>query len=349
MYWGATIDGETYGLPDQDAPWDPGVWNTFEQHAGKKVAFVNFGQGWLEFNTLGFQAIQNRGAIPLVTMPLGSRVTLADVAAGKQDRAIRTWAQAAKSWGYPFLFRPWWEVNGDWYPWGRDPDYVAAWRHFHDVVVSEGATNVTWDWVTNTIWFDPASDPTPYYPGDAYVDWVGMDAYNWGENPLQEDHWTTPAETIDPTLQVLKQIAPGKPICICEIASTEIGGEKAPWITDLLTNYLPAHPEIDAFLWFNWNVPQNGGNWDWPIESSSAAQSAFQSGIQDPFYLSSSLPASPSHEGAAALGGAQRSTRTRTSPAVTSGAPSIRSGTLERVHSAARGWTPPPLPRSHQP
>ena len=293
MYWGGTIDGAVYGQPEADAPLSQATWDRFEADAGKRVTFVNFGQGWGDFDRAPFEAARARGAIPLVTMPLPADITLEKVAAGRQDRVITAWAQAAKAWGYPFLFRPWWEVNGDWYPWGRDPDYVAAWRHFHDLVVAEGATNVTWAWVTNTLWVDPESNPAPYYPGDDYVDWVGMDAYNWGENPLQPDRWTTPAETIEPTLQVLKLIAPGKPICICELASTEIGGEKAPWITELLTNYLPSHPEIKAFLWFNWNIEQEGGFWDWPIESTPAAQAAFNSGIQAANYLSTTPPMTP--------------------------------------------------------
>jgi hypothetical protein len=286
MYWGATIKGDVYGQTG-DAPMDQDVWNTFESHTHKKVTFVNLRQGWVSFDAAPFQALRDRGALPLVTMGLDG-TTLAGVAAGTQDRQIREWAQKAKAWGYPFLIRPWWEMNGDWYPWGRDPNFVAAWRHFHDLVVAEGATNVTWAWIVNGIWSEPASDPAPYYPGDAYVDWVGMDSYNWGLNPLQPDRWETPAEVVDPTLDRLEQIAPGKPVCICEIASTEIGGNKARWIRNLLVTYLPYRPSIKAFLWFNWNVQQAGstGRWDWPIESSFGARLSFRWPIQNSIYRS---------------------------------------------------------------
>ena len=289
MYWGATIHPEVYG----DQVSELTAWNTFEQHAGKRITVLNIGQPWGTFDTNMFQIIRDRGAFPLVTMRLSSDVTLADVVAGRQDRVIRAWAQKARAWGFPFLFRPWWEMNGDWYHWGRSPDYVAAWRRFHDLVVAEGATNVTWAWVTNTIWWDPGSDPAPYYPGSVYVDWVAVDAYNWGRNPLQPDRWTTPEETLTPTLSRLRQIAPGKPICVCELASTEIGGDKAAWVSEMLWKYLPHHPEIKAFLWFNWNYEQNGGRWDWPIESSPRALTAFRQGISDPTYLSTLPPMPP--------------------------------------------------------
>ena len=293
MYWGATIDGEVYGRPDADAPLDQTTWDTFEEHAGKEATFVNTGVPWATLPTAALEAARVRGAVPLLTMWLSGGTTLAEVAAGGEDAAIRAWARKAEAWGYPFLFRPWWEVNGDWYPWGRDPDYIAAWRRFHGIVVAEGATNVTWAWIVNTIWSDPFSEPGPDYPGDAYVDWVGMDAYNWGLNPLQPDRWTTPEETVGPTLDRLRQIAPGKPVCICEISSTEIGGDKAAWTEELLTAYLPQHPEIKAFLWFNWGYEQNGGYWDWPIESSPSAQQAFRVNIGTPNYLSALPPQTP--------------------------------------------------------
>lgn len=291
MYFGATISGETYGQTG-NAPRNETAWNLFERHAGKKVAILNQGQSWASFDQTEMNATAARGAIPLVTMGLGE-VTLESVADGSQDAAIKKWAQEAKAWGRPFLFAPWWEMNGDWYAWGRSPDFVAAWRHFHDVVAAQGATNVTWAWIVNGIWSDPESNPTPYYPGNAYVDWTGMDTYNWGRNPAQPDRWLNPAQTVDPTLQILKELGPGKPVAIVESASTEYGGNKTDWIREMLTTYLPHHPEIAAYLWFNWNFPKNGLRHDWPIESSAPAQQQFRQAIQSSLFVPApvSLPA----------------------------------------------------------
>jgi hypothetical protein len=289
LYLGATISGETYEQGGS-APLNQSAWSLFERHAGKKVAVLNTGQSWGIFNGPEMNATRARGAVPLVTMGLGTGITLAEVAAGDQDAAIRGWAQAAKAWGHPFLFNPWWEMNGTWYSWGGDPNFVAAWRHFHDLVVAEGATNVTWTWTTNSLWENPASDPAPYYPGDAYVDWVGIDSYNWGRNPAQPDRWLSPDQTITPTLERVEQIAPGKPIAIVEDASSEIGGNKTDWIEEMLTTYLPHHPDIGAYLWFNWNFPKATARADWPIESSAPAQQAFRKGIQSSFYRSALPP-----------------------------------------------------------
>ena len=283
IYFGATISGETYGQTG-NAPRNTAAWDLFERHAGKKVAIVNQGQTWATWDKVETEGTAARGAIPLVTMSLKPEVTLADVAAGKEDAAIRKWAQEAKAFGHPFLFAPWWEMNGGWYSWGRSPSFIPAWRHFHDLVVAEGATNVTWTWVVNSIWEDPESDPSPYYPGDAYVDWTGLDSYNWGRNPAQPDRWITPEQTITPTLKLIRAVAPTKPVAIVETAASEFGGNKTDWIREMLTTYLPHHPEIKAFLWFNWNFPKGEKREDWPIESSAPAQQQFRKAIQSSLY-----------------------------------------------------------------
>ncbi|HMI81377.1 MAG TPA: glycosyl hydrolase, partial [Solirubrobacterales bacterium] len=292
LYFGATISGETYGGTG-NAPNNVAAWDLFERHAGKKVAILNQSQEWVAFDKKKMDATAARGAIPLVTMGLGAGMTLEAVVNGSQDAAIKKWAQEAKAWGKPFLFAPWWEMNGTWYPWGRSPSYVAAWRRFHDLVVAEGATNVTWTWVVNSIWFDPESNPTPYYPGDAYVDWTGLDSYNWGRNPAQPDKWITPEQTITPTLKIIREVAPTKPVAIVENASSEFGGNKADWVREMLETYLPHHPEIKAYLWFNWPFLKGDNRSDWPIESSAPAQQQFRRSIQSGLYVPGpvSLPA----------------------------------------------------------
>jgi len=283
MYFGATISGETYGQ-EGNAPINTQAWNLFERHAGRKVAILNQGQLWVTFDKEEMDATHARGAIPLVTMGLGSS-SIEQVASGGQDAAIKKWAQEAKAWGHPFLFAPWWEMNGSWYPWGRQPKFIEAWRRFHKIVVEQGATNVTWTWLVNSIWSDPASDPTPYYPGDAYVDWIALDSYNWGRNPAQPDRWINPEQAITPTLDLMRKAAPTKPVAIVETASSEYGGNKPDWIREMLTGYLPHHPEIGAFLWFNWNFAKGEKRADWPIESSAPAQQSFRRAIQSSVFV----------------------------------------------------------------
>jgi hypothetical protein len=120
-----------------------------------------------------------------------------------------------------------------------------------------------------------------------------MDAYNWGTNPLHPDAWRTANQVYGSTLTALKEIAPGKPICICETASTEFGGSKTNWIKDALGTWLPGHTAVKAYVWFNWNVPEFGGRMDWPIESSGGSMQAFRKGIVSNTYRSTLPPLTP--------------------------------------------------------
>ena len=64
------------------------------------------------------------------------------------------------------------EANGGWYTWGRQPvNYVKAFRYVHGKL---GTGGITWLWQVSSI---TTADPTPYWPGSAYVDWAGLDGY----------------------------------------------------------------------------------------------------------------------------------------------------------------------------
>jgi hypothetical protein len=292
IYWGALPSGKPYcECNTQDAPWVASTYDRFEQNAGKKMSVVHWGQSppWVQpFPPTPFEVVKDRGAITLLTMNSES-VPLTDITAGKYDTSLTQWAKDAKTFGQPFFFRFNWEMNGAWYPWGQqakaDPSkYVAAWRHFHDIVTAQGATNVTWVWCPNIEYIGSTSLDS-LYPGDAYVDWTCMDGYNRGTNPILPDSWKTFTQVMQPTYQKLQALAPTKPIMIAETSSSEFGGSKSGWITDLLTTELPqTFPRIKALVWFNWNIFEQGGHWDYHIESSPSAQEAFKNGIASPYY-----------------------------------------------------------------
>src|SRR5207237_10895439 len=118
-------------------------------------------------------------------------------------------------------------------------------------------------------------------PGDAYVDWTGLNGHNWGVKT-----WRSFASVFASSYETLLQLAPSKPIMIGEVASDENGGSKAAWITDALSRQLPdLFPRIKALLWFNWRIYEKGREWSWEIESSASSQHAFAKGISSPYYL----------------------------------------------------------------
>jgi beta-mannanase len=211
-------------------------------------------------------------------------VPLKDIAGGAYDASITDWFKQAATYGHPFFFVLDVEMNGTWEPYsvgrnGNTPaDFVAMWRHVHQLAVRAKASNVTWVWALNV---DPRGMFTPYrslYPGGRYVDWTGLDGYN--SNGRENFPWL-----FGSSYRTLLQTAPTKPIMITQTGSVEGGNGKAAWITNALARLPTAYPQVKAFLWFNWRINKSGRWFDWEIESSRAAQRAFAAGIASPYFL----------------------------------------------------------------
>jgi beta-mannanase len=267
---------------------------TFDADAGKRATLSGSYDSFAydsDFDSASASALVAQGVQPMVTWEpwdpgVGTATqptfALADIISGNFDSYVTRWATEIKDWGQPLWLRFAHEMNGDWYPWSAGVNgntaaqYVAAWRHVHDIFEQVGTTNVTWVWTPNIIM---GATPTlaSLYPGDAYVDVIGMDGYNWGTSQSWGSTWQTPSQLFGPTLSALEQIS-SRPIMIGETASTEIGGNKATWINQFFS-FLAAQPRITAFVWFNVNKET-----DWRIESSAAAQSAFAAGVANHRY-----------------------------------------------------------------
>ena len=192
--------------------------------------------------------------------------------AGQWDSYMSTFAADAKAYGDPVLIAPYHEMNLVDSPWsGVHPGnsaakLVQAWRHTHDVVATSGATNITWGWAVNQ---EPnpdtaANDIANYYPGDAYVDIVGVDGFNFD----------SPWQTFDTVFaRMLGRLqAYHKPIYVFSIASAE-GPGKAAWITDALAVQMQKYG-IKAWVWFNANKEKN-----WLVNSDPASLAAFKSAL----------------------------------------------------------------------
>ena len=303
-YWGAWIGSQLTG---EEAPWDMGAVAKFEQLAGKGVSMVNFSSpfadcssspcNFYEFPKESMEGIRDHGAIPFFSWASQStpaslnqpNFQLADVISGAHDAYIRKFAEEARDWGHPFFLRFNWEMNGNWFAWmegvnGNQPgESVAAWRHVHDIFTEVGADNVTWVWCPN---IDPGGkmrDLASLYPGDEYVDWTGLDGYNWATSSKD---WASFDELYRSTYDYITQtLAPSKPLAISEIGSTETGGSKSAWIEDMLSSVATDYPQVRALLWFE----KFDDSMDWPIETSSSATAAFAAGIQNPIFGSNTF------------------------------------------------------------
>ena len=238
-----------------------------------------------ELDVAGLETVTARGAVPLVTWEpwrAGAGVqqpayALDRITAGDFDPYLRRWAQGLRDFGRPVMLRFAHEMNGSWYPWsegvnGNGPgDYVAAWRHVHAVVESVGTPNVSWVWSPN-VPYTGSVPLTGLYPGAATVDVVALDGYNFGTSQAWSS-WVQPEALFAPGLEQLRALAPGLPVIVAETASTELGGSKAEWISQLF-GYLSAQADVTAVVWFD-HLKET----DWRLASSPESAAAVRQAL----------------------------------------------------------------------
>jgi cellulose synthase (UDP-forming) len=276
---------------------DTDYLNSLQQKTQKNFAIVGYYQAWgvekNQFNKEWADNISKNGSVPMITWEPWTPVSgfdrsaskvnqkeyrLENITAGNFDDYIRSYAKDVKAYRKPVMIRFAHEMNGNWYPWGstfnKPADYVSAWRHVHEIFDSEGATNVTWIWSPNEAYVEsrvPNADKIDlFYPGDDYVDYVGLSAFNWA-GTYKQNVWRSPQNLFDYTISKLKKF--NKPIIITETASAEVKGNpsmKAKWITQLAL-YIETKPEVKGIIWFN--TEDNGV--DWTLTSSTKSTQSF--------------------------------------------------------------------------
>ncbi|GGM21963.1 glycoside hydrolase family 26 protein [Dactylosporangium sucinum] len=292
-----------FGIFTERGPGDLTDYNGFVRAAGKAPQVMMFAQGWAthkKFDRQPFDRIVNRGMLPMLGWePWDYRVEskvdtergtqpayrLSKITDGSYDAYIRSYAEGIKALGYPVALRFAHEMNGYWYPWcesangNKRGDYVAAWRHVHDLFDDAGVRNVIWVWSPNVV-YENSTPLSQLYPGDDYVDWVGLSGY-YGTAGMET--YQTFEQIYRNTLSELKSVSK-RPIVVTEVAATDAAGRKAEWITDLLKT-LPKHPEIIGFMWYE-SVKET----DWRIAASPAASAAFAAGVATPYFSATWAP-----------------------------------------------------------
>jgi mannan endo-1,4-beta-mannosidase len=210
------------------------------------------------------------------------------IAIGDYDSYLNAWAEGLKAFlaGPDGVFgtsddrrayiRFAHEMNGTWYPWsansyGQTPtQYIAMWRHVHGILESKGlgASHVQWIWCVNN--GDVGRyKAEQYYPGSGYVDWVGIDGYNWGIANFGSytSSWQTPSQAFSGMMGRMRKLA-SKPIAFMETASSSFQptisiSQKNFWISTL---YSYANSMgVKMVIWFNSPGSSVTSTHDWSI------------------------------------------------------------------------------------
>ena len=186
-YFGAALDG---------APASSRPVKDFTKKVGKQPNMLLYYTAWGDqFDAKAVKNARALGALPVMEWE-PFETSMADIADGVSDDYVSEFATAVRTLNLPVAISLAHEMNGFWYPWGTKKtspaDYVRAWRHVHNIFLEVGATNVIWVWSPNVINPMPRVPLKPLYPGDSYVDWIGVVGYyeDGGASTFQNALWS---------------------------------------------------------------------------------------------------------------------------------------------------------------
>ena len=295
-----------------NAPGDGAAVDAWRSQVGRLPAVWSIYQGWTGWNQFPVssarRAAQMGGSLMVTWEPWdgGGREgswSCRAVMSGAYDAYIRQYARAVRSSGVPIMIRLAHEMNGDWYPWGTayvssgarnngnsPADYVEMWRRVVRIFRVEGATNASWVWAPNIVYQTPVNsierqraDLNNLYPGDDWVDWIGLSVYNDGARRP----WRSFAQLFDGSYQIVTALC-DKPMMIAELGVTEQGApngqSKAQWITSALLQDIPQrYPRVRLVNYF-FRDKSDVGESNYRFDSSPAALQAFRSVVDSPLY-----------------------------------------------------------------
>jgi mannan endo-1,4-beta-mannosidase len=257
--------GHLIGFSTPGFPRDLTAFRQLEGKAGVRADVASW------YTTLGtnFDAaavarISDQGVLPLIEID-SDKTPMGDIANGTRDTFLTTYARAVAGYHSTIAIDFDHEFNGEWSEWGyphTSPSaFVAAWRRMVTIFRENGATNVIWVWNPNV-----AAGSTvamkPWYPGNQYVTWVGLDGYFFHSG----DTFTSVFRT---TLSQLNSFS-HKKVLIVETGA-EPGKQRMAQIDSLFAG-LKATPQIVGFIWFDYD---KGPGHEWALQRDAAALAAF--------------------------------------------------------------------------
>lgn len=209
-----------------------------------------------EFNILSGREEPNKGGLRLIHL-------------GFFDSYIDQWASAARDFGHPIFIRFAHEMNDPYrYPWGpqnnKPSDFIQAWQHVVERFRLAGADNVIWIWSPHPAY----TDFDYYYPGQDYVDWVGVTTLNYGAVATWSRWWSFD-EIFQKCYTEIEDY--DKPIMLTEFSSLAVGGDRAQWFADALNSLPEEYPNVKSVVFFHVSSDNTTSykTLDWSFRSDS--------------------------------------------------------------------------------
>ncbi|SDI92411.1 hypothetical protein SAMN05444157_0823 [Frankineae bacterium MT45] len=293
VWWGEALDSSDTGLQ--------AAVSTAESTTGRRLDIVHTYHRWYDnFPTTSEKELAASGHALMLNWEPVNRTNAAlswrEIADGKYDAQVDALAGRLKSLGSLVYLSFSHEPEKRFAAHGTAADFAAAFRHIHDRMEQDGARNIKWVWnvmgLSDPVWLNRYRQ---LWPGEAYVDWIAWDPYNWGS--CRGEEWQTFQQIAEPFYDWLMSHGfAGKPFMLAEYGSVEQPGNprgKSGWLGGV-DDALAKLPNLQGLLYFDYPAPP--ANCDWQISTSPQSVAAFSRLAQSsPFAVTSRLSAAAVH------------------------------------------------------
>ncbi len=266
----------------------------FEALVGKKHAtyfrYVGYGR---PFPFEWVRKLRDAGYVPHIAWEPNDGLDVV-----RDDEYLRGWAQAARHAQCPIFLRYASEMNGNWQAWSGNPAlYIEKWRMVARVM-REIAPNVALVWCPFAL---PQRNIPEYYPGDEYVDWVGVNIYSVKKHDGDPDKpaGESPVELLR---YVYNLYADRKPIAICEYGATHFCAATGERCIDFalknmrsLYEALPTQfPRVKMINWFSVDAAHSGlAHNDYALTTAPEKLALYRELVASNYFISSVLQQLP--------------------------------------------------------
>lgn len=264
----------------------------FEAMTGRKHAsyfrYVGYGR---PFPTEWVEHVKSLGAVPHIAFEPNRG--LQEVQDGPY---LRRWARAARAAGCPIFLRWASEMNGHWTAYHAPASlYIEKFRLIHRVMTQE-APNVAMVWTV--FYYHRRGGPMRFrawYPGDAYVDWVGVNIYSVCHYSGSLRLKGRETDCIRALSDFYREYAARKPVQISEFGAThfcQVEGKPRPefaiqTMTLFYRSLEKRFPRVKMVNLFNVNTIKAGlARNDYSVTSDPKVLNTYRWLIQDPYFLS---------------------------------------------------------------
>lgn len=217
----------------------------------------------------------------------------------RDDEYLHNLAQLLGESGRPIFLRYASEMNGDWTNYSGDSAlYIEKWRLVHDIMEEE-APNVIMVW---TVFTSPTSTMDAYYPGDAYVDWVGVNIYNVVYHNNDIEQYAADEDPLELLDYVYNAYSDRKPIQISEYGVTHYTITDNTKYVEFAISKLKRlyeglkidYPRVKSIFYFDVNntanAPEGRQINNYALTDELRILETYKSLIADPYFLSDLQP-----------------------------------------------------------